>query len=164
MDAGSLRCVRVSVVRSAWTAGLSARRSLFVVLVLFWMTACSTARPVLYPNAHLQSVGQAVADRDIHECEQKAEAAGADRREGGVGDVAAGTGVGAGVGAAGGAVGGAISGGAGIGAAIGAASGAVVGFLSSLFGRRHGLSATYTNFVDRCLRERGYEPIGWQKA
>jgi hypothetical protein len=72
--------------------------------------------------------------------------------------------VGAGVGAAGGAVGGAISGGAGIGAAIGAASGAVIGFLSSLFGRRPGPNATYTNFVDRCLREKGYEPIGWQKA
>jgi hypothetical protein len=164
MDAGSPRRVRASAVRSARSPGLSARRSLPVVLVLLWMTACSTVRPVLYPNAHLQSVGQAVADRDITECEQKAEAAGVDRREGGVGDVAAGTGVGAGVGAAGGAVGGAISGGAGIGAAIGAASGAVVGFLSSLFGRRQGPSATYTNFVDRCLREKGYEPIGWQKA
>jgi hypothetical protein len=66
------------------------------------------------------------------------------------------------VGAAGGAVGGAIGGGAGIGAAIGAASGAVVGFLSTIFGRRPAPSAAYTNFVDRCLRERGYEPTGWQ--
>lgn len=140
------------------------RRSLPVVLLLSGMIACSTARPVLYPNAHFQSVGQAGADRDINECEQRAETAGVDRRAGGVGDVAAGTGVGAGVGAAGGAVGGAIAGGAGIGAAIGAASGAVIGLLGSLFGRRHGPSATYINFVDRCLREKGYEPIGWQKA
>jgi hypothetical protein len=107
MNAGSLRCVRVSAVRSSWSTGPSARRSLPMVLVLLWMTACSTARPVLYPNAHLQSVGRAVADRDIKECEQKAETAGVDRQKGGVGDVAAGTGVGAGVGAAGGAVGGA---------------------------------------------------------
>jgi Glycine-zipper domain len=164
MDAGSLRCVRVSAVRSAWCTGPSALRSLPVVLLMLWLTACSTARPVLYPNAHLQSVGQALADRDINECEQNAETAGVDRQEKGVGDVAAGTAVGAGVGAAAGAVGGAISGGAGIGAAVGAASGAVVGFLSSLLGRRHGPSATYSNFVDRCLREKGYEPIGWQKA
>jgi OmpA family protein len=135
-----------------------------VVVLVLGLTACSTARPVLYPNAHLQSVGQATADLDIKDCEDRAETAGADRQEGGVGEVAAGTGVGAGVGAAGGAVGGAISGGAGIGAAVGAASGAVIGFLSSLFGRRSGPSAAYTGFVDRCLREKGYEPIGWQKA
>jgi hypothetical protein len=135
-----------------------------VILLVLGVTACTSARPVLYPNAHLQSVGQTVADRDIAECEARAEAAGADRHDGRLGDVAVGTAVGAGVGAAGGAVGGAISGGAGIGAAVGAASGAVVGFLSSLFGRRSGPSAAYTTFVDRCLREKGYEPIGWQKA
>ena len=90
-----------------------------------------------------------------------AEAAGADQQTGRAGEVATGTAVGAGVGAAGGAVGGAISGGVGIGAAIGAASGAVVGLLTSLF-RRSGPSAAYTSFVDRCLREKGYEPTGWQ--
>ena len=96
------------------TTDASHRRSLPVVVLVLGLAACSTARPVLYPNAHLQSVGQAVADRDLKECGDRAEAAGADRREGGAGEVAAGTGVGAGVGAAGGAVGGAISGGAGL--------------------------------------------------
>jgi hypothetical protein len=91
-----------------------------------------------------------------------AKTAGADRQTDGAGELATGTAVGAGVGAAGGAVGGAIGGGAGIGAAIGAASGAVVGFLGAIFGRRSAPSAAYTNFVDRCLRERGYEPTGWQ--
>lgn len=126
------------------------------------LTACSAPRPILYPNAHLQSVGQTLADRDIEECESMAKTAGADRQTGATGDLATGTAVGAGVGAAGGAVGGAIGGGAGIGAAIGAASGAVVGLLGSIFGRRSGPSAAYTNFVDRCLREKGYEPTGWQ--
>jgi hypothetical protein len=133
-----------------------------VVVLVVSLTACSTARPVLYPNAHFQSVGQAVADRDIEECENQAKRAGADRQTGAAGVVAAGTALGAGVGAAGGAAGGALSGGAGIGAAIGAASGAVVGFLGALFGRPSPPSATYTNFVDRCLREKGYEPTGWQ--
>jgi hypothetical protein len=125
-------------------------------------TACATARPILYPNAHFQSVGQAVAEHDIEECQNMAKAAGVDPQKGEAAEVVTGTAVGAGLGAAGGAVGGAISGGAGIGAAIGAASGAVVGFLSALFGRRAGPSAAYTNFVDRCLREKGYEPTGWQ--
>jgi hypothetical protein len=162
MDARSLSRDRMLAVRSARSTGASRRRSLPVVVLVLVCTACSTARPILYPNEHLQGVGQAVADQDIKDCEDKAKLAGVERREGKAGEVAAGTGVGAGVGAAGGAVGGAISGGAGIGAAIGAASGAVVGFLSSLFGRRRGPSAAYTNFVDRCLREKGYEPTGWQ--
>lgn len=138
------------------------QRRILVVVLAVCLTACSTPRPILYPNAHLQSVGQAVADGDIEECESKAKAAGADRQTGGAGEVATGTAAGAGLGAAGGAVGGAISGGAGIGAAIGAASGAAVGFLGTIFGRRSAPSAAYTNFVDRCLREKGYETTGWQ--
>ena len=48
------------------------------------------------------------------------------------------------------------------GLVIGAASGAVIGFLSTILGGRRAPSAAYTNFVDRCLRERGYEPTGSQ--
>jgi hypothetical protein len=127
------------------------------VLVLS-LTACSTYRPVLYPNAHFESVGQEVANADIEACESAAKKAGADRRTGATGELATETAVGAGVGAAGGAVGGAISGGAG----IGAVSGAVIGFLGAIIRRRSTPTATYTNFVDRCLREKGYEPTGWQ--
>jgi len=140
----------------------ASRRRILVVVLVVSLTACSTSRPVLYPNAYLQSVGQVVADIDIEECESKAKTAGVDRQTGGTGELATGTAVGAGVGAAGGAVGGAIAGGAGIGAAIGAATGAVVGLLGAIFGRRPAPSAAYTNFVDRCLREKGYEPTGWQ--
>jgi hypothetical protein len=93
---------------------------------------------------------------------EPAKKAGADRRTGATGDLATETAVGAGVGAADGAGGGAISGGAGIGVAIGAVSGAVIGFLGAIIGRRSTPTATYTNFVDRCLREKGYEPTGWQ--
>lgn len=137
-------------------------RSALAVLLILTLVACATPRPVLYPNAHLQQVGQEAAKHDIAECEQMAKDAGASPGSGKAGEVATGTAVGAGVGAAGGAVGGAIGGGAGIGAAIGAASGAVIGFLSTIFRGRRAPSATYTNFVDRCLRERGYEPTGWQ--
>ena len=131
------------------------------LVVVLGLVACSSARPVLYPNAHLQSVGREAADRDIAACEQMAKEAGADRRSGEAGQVATGTAVGGGIGAASGAVGGAIGGGAGLGAAIGAASGAVAGFLGSLYASRSSVNPAYTNFVDRCLREKGYEPTGW---
>ena len=137
-------------------------RPVLVVLLVLRLVGCATYRPVLYPNARVEEVGQEGANRDIAECERMAKAAGASPGTGKAGEVATGTAVGAGVGAAGGAVGGAIGGGAGIGAAIGAASGAVIGFLSTILGGRRAPSAAYTNFVDRCLRERGYEPTGWQ--
>src|SRR5436309_3006240 len=65
------------------------------------------------------------------------------------------------VGAAGGAVGGAVVGAAGSGSAIGAASGATMGLLRGLFSSPKP-SQAYMHFVDRCLKERGYEPMGWE--
>jgi hypothetical protein len=128
------------------------------------LTACSTAHPVLYPNAHMQSVGKEIAAQDIEACRQLAETAGAEEGSGKAGRVATGTAVGAGVGAASGAVGGAIFGAVGRGSMIGAASGAVWGFLMGLF-RASGSSQpnqAYSNFVNRCLQEKGYEVTGWQ--
>jgi hypothetical protein len=128
------------------------------------LTACSTAHPVLYPNAHMQSVGKEIAAQDIEACRQLAETAGAEEGSGKAGRVATGTAVGAGVGAASGAVGGAIFGAVGRGSMIGAASGAVWGFLMGLF-RASGSSQpnqAYSNFVNRCLQEKGYEVSGWQ--
>jgi hypothetical protein len=143
--------------------GMRIGNALIVVLML---SACSSARPVLYPNAHLQSVGKEAAEQDIVVCKELAESSGAEKRSGGKGGrVATSTAVGAGVGAASGAVGGAISGAAGRGSMIGAASGAVWGLLTGLF-RAAGPSAepshAYTNFVNRCLQEKGYEVTGWR--
>lgn len=136
------------------------------ILAMVLLSACSSARPVLYPNARLESVGQDGAERDIEACRQLAESAGAEEGGGGKGRrVAASTAVGAGVGAASGAVGGAISGAAGHGSMIGAASGAVWGLLTGLFHAAAGPSQpnqAYTNFVNRCLQEKGYEVTGWQ--
>jgi hypothetical protein len=137
--------------------------SLIIALVL--LTACSSARPVLYPNAHLQSVGKETADQDIGDCMQLAESAGAEEGSGTSGRVATNTAAGAGIGAASGAVGGAIVGSAGTGSLIGAASGAVWGLLSGLFSASTGSSQpnqAYTNFVNRCLQEKGYDVTGWQ--
>jgi hypothetical protein len=130
---------------------------------MFLLTACSSAHPVLYPNAHLQSVGKEGAEQDIEACKQLAESGGAEEGSGKAGRVATSTAVGTGVGAASGAVGGAISGAAGQGSLIGAASGAVWGLLMGLFNAGSSQpNQAYTNFVNRCLQEKGYEVTGWQ--
>ena len=132
--------------------------------VLF-LTACSTAHPVLYPNAHMQSVGKEAATQDIEDCKKLAESAGAEEGSGKAGRVATGTVVGGGIGAAAGAVGGAISGSVGSGSMIGAATGAVWGLLTGLYHAFAGPSQpnqAYANFVNRCLQEKGYEVTGWQ--
>lgn len=132
-----------------------------ICILTVLLSGCAGPKPILYPNAHLQTVGQDTAKQDIAECRDMAEAAGAKPGEGKAGQVAGSTAVGAGVGAAGGAVGGAILGATGSGSAIGAASGATMGLLRGLFSRpRPGQG--YINFVDRCLKERGYEPVGWE--
>lgn len=134
-------------------------------LFILALTACSTTRPILYPNAHYKTVGQQAAEQDIIACRQLAEEAGA--QEGNtsqVGNVATSTAMGAGMGAASGAVGGAISGAAGTGSLIGAASGAALGLIRGLFGlaRPAQPNQAYVNFVYRCLQDKGYEVTGWQ--
>jgi len=139
-------------------------RTLSIVGGSLLFTACSTAHPILYPNAHMQSMGKEAAEQDIEDCRRLAETAGAEQGSGKSGRVATSTAVGAGAGEAAGAVGGAISGSVGRGSMIGAATGAVWGFLMGLF-RASGSSQpnqAYTNFVNRCLQEKGYEVTGWQ--
>lgn len=142
----------------------SCRRGALIVL-LCMLSACSSAKPVLYPNAYLKTVGKEVAEQDIAACRELAESSGAEEGAGKAGRVAGSTAAGAGIGAAAGAVGGALSGAAGHGSAIGAVTGAVWGFFSGLFHAAFGPShppTAYTNFVNRCLQEKGYEVTGWQ--
>jgi len=99
-----------------------------------------------------------VAERDIELCMRRArQFAASDRAE----EVATETAVGATVGAAAGAAGGAVVGRPAKGAAVGAASGGAASFLRSLFYRRDSELA-FRHLVERCLREKGYEPIGWR--
>ncbi|BFU94157.1 MAG: conserved protein of unknown function [Nitrospira sp.] len=136
-------------------------RQVIVAVCAAALMACAGPKPILYPNAHLQSVGTEAAEADIKNCRQMAESAGADEATGKAGGVAKSTAVGAGIGAASGAVGGAITGSPGMGAAIGAASGATWGFLMGLFTSKSQGNPAYTNFVNRCLQEKGYEVTGW---
>lgn len=140
--------------------------TLFSVRCVGWvlaliLTACATTqRPVLYPNAKLKRVGNELAQRDVDECMRLAEQYGVS--PGGGEKVVRGAGAGAAIGGATGAVAGAIGGrnvgdSAARGAAVGGTAGAVGGAV-----RSDRPSEAYRGFVQRCLRERGYDVIGWQ--
>jgi len=133
------------------------KRFLILITILL-LTGCASQGPVLYPNAYLKMVGEEKAQRDIEECERKADEyvksdAGLEAAK----STAAGGAAGAVIGGAAGAVTGNLGRGAGVGAAAGAASGLVDGV-----SRASKPTPVYKNFVYRCLREKGYEPIGWQ--
>ena len=131
------------------------------------LAACAAQRPVLYPNDHLKRAGRELSERQIDECMREAEDyVSSSGRAGEVaGSTAAGAGTGAAIGAVAGAAGGAVVGHAARGAAAGAAGGAAGGLTR---GAIRGLSASgrpdpvVRNYVNRCLREKGYDVIGWK--
>jgi len=136
------------------------RQGVFLLLALAVMVGCSGPKPILYPNDHYKSVGEETVEADIENCRAQAEKAGATPASGKGTQVAKDTAISGGIGAAAGAVGGAIVGAAGSGSAVGAASGVVWGLLGSLF-RSSGPSEAYKGYVTRCLRDKGYDPTGW---
>ncbi len=131
---------------------------LLVIAICLLVSGCAAKRPVLYPNAHLNKVGQAQAQQDINECWRMADAYVKSEPGKQIAKDAAKSGT---VGAATGAAAGAVYGGAGRGAAAGAAVGVVGETTSGILNSRDP-SPIFKNFVDRCLREKGYETIGWQ--
>ena len=123
------------------------------------LAACATSpQPVLYPNEHLQRVGEAQAKRDIAYCEVLAQEYVHNQNQ--VKRAAEDTLAGSAGGAALGAIGGTIAGSAGAGAAIGAAVGAAGGILGSLI-KNNEPNPTYERFVEHCLERHGYDPTGW---
>jgi outer membrane lipoprotein SlyB len=103
-------------------------------------------------------VGREAAEADVDDC---MELAAADVGRGGEGAAVGEAATGGATGAAAGAAGGAVVGRAGTGAAIGAAAGATRGFLRGLFRSREP-DAAFRGYVNRCLHERGYDPVGWR--
>jgi hypothetical protein len=128
-------------------------------LAIAALVACAAQRPVLYPNETLRVEGQAQAERAVDQCVELAQAHELDSSQGG--DVAADTATDGVVGTTSGAAVGAVLGDAATGAAAGAAGGASRGLIRALFSEREP-DPVFREFVDRCLREKGYEPIGWE--
>jgi len=137
------------------------RKIALPVLLLFALTfmgCAASQRPVLYPNNHLKAVGNAQADRDIDECMQMA---GTYVKKNQESKVAEGAVKGGAIGAATGAAIGAVTGNFGRGLAAGAAGGAAGGATHGLF-KAAEPSPVFKQFTNRCLKEKGYEPMGWQ--
>jgi hypothetical protein len=45
---------------------------------------------------------------------------------------------------------------------VGAASGAAAALMRALLFQRKTTSQAHISYVDRCLQDLGYEPVGWQ--
>jgi hypothetical protein len=118
---------------------------------------CTSARPVLYENETLKEKGRAAAAAAIEQCIAEARAyASSDAAQ-----VVRQTATSGAVGAATGVVIGAIVGRPGTGAAVGAAGAATTALVGGIIGS-FDLDPIERNYVDRCLRERGYDPMGWR--
>lgn len=132
-----------------------------VIVIVFSTLACAAKRPVLAPNAQLESVGPTAAQQDVDDCLRQAAAGGLESTS--AGKVAGSTALGAVTGAAVGAASGAVFGSAGRGAAAGAAGGAAGGLLQALLHPFHrDLDQEQRRLVEQCLKEKGYEVSGWK--
>jgi uncharacterized protein YcfJ len=122
----------------------------------------TSAKPVFYPNATLNRVGEPKAREAADACMDRASAAGLTPEENS-NAAASGATKGAAVGATAGAVAALVRGrsldkavGSGVaGAAVGGSVGAVSGAM------RDKPSSTYRRFVQRCLTDQGFDVIGW---
>ena len=128
-------------------------------LLAFVSVGCSTQRPVLYPDPYYRHVGKSKAEQDIDTCMDSARYAGLEESR--AGRVAKESGTGAAVGGAAGGAYGLVRGDAGKSAAAGAAAGAATGAVRS--GLRSGEPPPILRrYVERCLRDKGYDVIGWR--
>jgi hypothetical protein len=132
---------------------------LWLLIVVLALSGCAAPQPALYPNGYYRTVGEQKAQQDIDECIMLADKAGTDGEKGL--EIAETTGKSAAIGGAAGAVSGAISDSIGRGSLIGVAVGGTVGFLGGLF-RAAEPSQLYMRFVEYCLMEKGYQPVGWR--
>ena len=123
------------------------------------LSACTSSRPVIYPNQHAEEVGDAQVRKDINECLQLAKRSGA--KSNAADEIAKNTAGSATEGAATGAATGAVTGNPGTSAAIGAISRGMSRFFSGLRGSNQP-SPAFRQIVERCLIDKGYEPIGWE--
>lgn len=137
------------------SCAISPRFALICCLTLLGLAGCAHQKPVLYSANGQHTAG----DQAVDACIARARSAGLSYKRGSnVGRNAVENGA---VGGAGGAVAGAIYGNAARGAAAGAAGGVAAGLVRGLFHHDGKPSPAYRNYVNRCLRDQGYDPVGW---
>ena len=123
------------------------------------MTGCAKKRPVLYPNVTYKAAGATVAQADIDQCFKLAADHGleTDAEK----NVAVATAKGASTGAVVGGAVGAVQGRPGKGAAVGAAGAGSAGMMREAW-KSGDPDDIERRFVEQCLREKGYQVIGWK--
>ncbi|MCS6295619.1 MAG: hypothetical protein H8K09_05260 [Nitrospira sp.] len=132
-------------------------------LIVVALTACAGPEPIFKSTTYLQLHGKQQAEQEAAVCRVKAERAGLQHGTNRSGNAGAGAALGVIGGAAVGASAGLIGGPTGI--AIGAAAGGAVGGILGLFAGTYKPvqpQQDYAAFVERCLKENGYETEGWQ--
>lgn len=135
---------------------------------LLMLSACASgpggaaARPVLYPNAMLNRVGDAQGQAQVNACMASAQAAGLSPMQGS-NEVGRRAGEGAAVAGVASVVGALISGRSSDVLRAGATGAAVGGSAGAVSGAFHNdkPNGVYRNYVQRCLSERGFDVIGW---
>ncbi len=137
----------------------SCYRIILFVSVVSLFVGCASQRPVLYPDNHFNMVGEAASRQDIDECMKSASAHGIKTQS--AKNVASRSAIGTASGAAVGSATGAVAGSAGRGASRGAAGGLAGGFMWGLFSAKK-VDPLEKNFVNECLRSKGYKVIGWK--
>jgi outer membrane lipoprotein SlyB len=131
---------------------------ILVAVIIIFLDGCAAQSPLLYPNEHLKSVGEARAQIDIEECSRLAESyVQANPGAKVVGGVIVG---GAGGAIVGGVVG-AVAGHIGRGALVGGVAGATTELVRGIY-KAYQPSPVYKAFVNRCLQDKGYDLIGWE--
>jgi hypothetical protein len=137
--------------------------TVLIFLLLINLVACAGPQPILKSNTQLQLYGKDTAEREAAVCGLKAERSGLHHGTNRSGNAGAGAVLGIIGGAAVGASTGLIGGPTGV--ALGAAAGGAVGGVLGLFAGTYKTlepQQDYAAFVERCLKEKGYETIGWQ--
>ena len=130
-----------------------------LVAIMLLVAACAKKRPVLYPNLAYKTAGASAAMADIDECIQLAADHGHATDAGK--NMAASTGKGAVTGAVVGGAVGAVAGRPGRGAAAGAAGGGAGGLMRGAW-KSGDPDEIERRFVEQCLRDKGYQVIGWK--
>ncbi len=133
------------------------------VLFLFMSSSAGAAsmKPVLYPNQHFKKVGQQNAQADIEECMRMAEEYGVSpdmdeelsrlaAQEAAVAAVAGAT------------VAALLGVDPGEAAVIGAVEAGIETYTRGALEAQQRPGWVFRRFVERCLLEKGYEPIGWK--
>jgi uncharacterized protein YcfJ len=132
---------------------------IFLISIAVLSSACAQKRPVLYPNATYNAAGPSKAQSDIDDCIQMAADYGHATDQGK--KVAGSTVKGAAVGAAVGGAVGLVTGRPGRGLAAGAAGGGAGGMARGAM-KSGDPDEIERRFVEQCLRDKGYQVVGWK--